>query len=314
MKKLLLLLALALSLMAEMSFDQVQELIKKKQYNEALISLEVIQKNHPNESIVYYAQAQAKAGFGDLRGAKSALDRAEALNPKLSYAKPEAVKALKIAIEPRIDLVKTFEREDTKLSIWVILISVLSIIATGAVALVFMFRKKPEEVVEPVTPYKPSEPYRERPETFSKGYGVKETFNPNSAPVYRPDVRPYSSTTEVHHHHHNSGSGNTVAAGLAGVAAGVAVASMFDDTKHSTQHEVDSIARIYNPEPEDNSWKGSNSYKEEKEDNSWKDSNSSSDSSWGSSSSSSDDSWSSSSSSSDYSWSDSSSSSSSSGE
>lgn len=304
MKKLLLVLTLALSLMAEMSFDQVQELIKKKQYTEALVALEVIQKNHPNESIVYYAQAQAKAGFGDLRGAKSALDRAEALNPKLSYAKPEAVKALKIAIEPRVDLVKTFEREDTKLSVWVVLMGVLSIIAAGVVALVFMFRKKPEEVVEPVAPYKYkstqaghySTPVREHstvPVDSPSEYDVMTKYKEAlDRKIIRPDVRPYSSTTEVHHHHHNSGSGNTVAAGLAGVAAGVAVASMFDDTKHSTQHEVDSIARIYNPEPEDNSWKGSNSYKEEGEDNSWKGSNSSSDDSWGSSNSSSDDSWS----------------------
>ena len=298
MKKLLLILALALSLMAEMSFDQVQELIKNRQYSKALVSLEVIQVNHPDESIVYYAQAQAKAGFGDLIGAKIALDKAKALNPKLTYAKPEAVKALEIAVEPRIDLVKTFEREDTK-SYWIA--SFFGFVVLFIVGYwYFMFRGKPEEVVEPVAPYKPSEPYTtykttsaettKRPETFSKGYGLKETFNTRSAPVYRP------ARTEVHHHHHNpnSNSGNTVAAGLAGVAAGVAVASMFDDARYSTQHEVDSLSRVLNPEPEDNSWADSNS----SSDNSWADSNSSSDDSWSSSNNSSSDSWSSSNSSS----------------
>ena len=294
MKKLLLVLALALSLMAEMSFDQVQELIKKKQYNEALISLEVIQKNHPNESIVYYAQAQAKAGFGDLRGAKSALDKAKALNPKLTYAKPEAVKALEIAVEPRIDLVKTFEREDTK-SYWIA--SFFGFVVLFIVGYwYFMFRGKPEEVVEPVAPYKPT--YKttnsettKRPETFSKVH--HQHHNSNSETTKRPE------RTEVHHHHHNSNSDNTFAAGLAGVVAGVAVASIFDDTKHSTQHEVDTISTVLNPEPEDNSWTDSNS----SSDDSWGSSNNSSSDSWGSSNSSSDDSSSSS-------WSDSSSSSS----
>lgn len=303
MKKLLLVLALALSLMAEMSFDQVQELIKKKQYNEALIALEVIQKNHPNESIVYYAQAQAKAVVGDLRGAKSALDKAKALNPKLTYAKPEAVKALEIAVQPRTELVQTFERED-KPTYWIVSF-IGFVVLFGIIYYYFMFRKKPEEIIEQPKPYEYksttagySTPAREHSTVPVDSPSEQETMKryleetASRKPV-RPEIRPYGSArvNEVHHHHHNSNSGNTVAAGLAGVAAGVAVASIFDDTKHSTQHEVDSISRMYNPEPEDNSWKGSNDYKEEEEDNSWKNSNSSADDSWTDSNSSSDSSW-----------------------
>lgn len=295
MKKLVLILALALSLMAEMSFDQVQELIKNRQYSKALVSLEVIQVNHPDESIVYYAQAQAKAGFGDLRGAKSALDKAKSLNPKLTYAKPEAVKALEIAVQPRTELVQTFERED-KPTYWIVSF-IGFVILFGIIYYYFMFRKKPEEIIEQPKPYEYksttagySTPAREHstvPVDSPSEQEVMKRYLEETAsrkPV-RPEIRPYGSArvNEVHHYHHNSSSGNTVAAGLAGVAAGVAVASIFDDTKQSTQHEVDNISRVYNPEPEDYSWSSSNSSSSD----SWSSSNSSSDDSWSDSSSSS---------------------------
>lgn len=304
MKKLVLILALALSLMAEMSFDQVQELIKNRQYSKALVSLEVIQVNHPDESIVYYAQAQAKAGFGDLRGAKSALDKAKSLNPKLTYAKPEAVKALEIAVQPRTELVQTFERED-KPTYWIVSF-IGFVILFGIIYYYFMFRKKPEEIIEQPKPYEyksttagystparehstvpvdaPSE--QETMKRYLEDYRLSVKTNPSYNETFNTQSAGKSTVknAEVHHHyHHNSNSGNTVAAGLAGVAAGVAVASIFDDTKHSTQHEVDNISRVYNPEPEDYSWSSSNSSSSD----SWSSSNSSSDDSWSDSSSSS---------------------------
>lgn len=76
MIKLLSILLLSICLYAEATFDQVQSMIDKQQYKQAVLALSVIANNHPNSSKVQFTLAQAQAGLGNLPAAKEALDRA----------------------------------------------------------------------------------------------------------------------------------------------------------------------------------------------------------------------------------------------
>lgn len=285
MKKLVLLVVMCLSLMAEMSFNQVQNLIDNKKFPEALIALEVIQANHPNESIVYFALAQAKAGAGDLIGAKSAFLKAESLNPKFTYAKPSVVEALRFAIEPKVNSVKAFERQDKHSSVlWI----VFGLVAGAGVAYFLTRPKKEDEKVRTYDTPRPStrpepKPVYEEPkrESMYKEPEVKPTNT-----IYTPkDYTCQEPVREVHHYHETKSSGNTVAAGLAGVAAGVAVSSLLHESKENHYTEPS-----YHREPAYDRYP-SRTQVDDEVDNSWKGSNSSSDDSWGGSNSDNDDSW-----------------------
>ena len=312
MKKLVLLLVLVVGLFAEVSFDQVQELLKNRQYSKALVSLEAIQVNHPNESIVYYATAQAKAGFGDLIGAKIALDKAKALNSKLSYAKPEAVKALEIAVQPRVELVQTFERADKiNYGVYGFIISFILIIAG---LWYFMFKKSEDDDDikgfngndKPMPKPSPS-PYTRKPfendvvekapSPFKDDLKPEDVYKPvlNTKPN-RPSIledtrmrreqRPETFSVNYGTKRNHGSASDTIVAGVAGVALGATIANMLDNDNHEvtksepTRNEY--FAKSYEePEPRvSNSWGGSNE-PEPRVSNSWGGSNESDSGSWG---------------------------------
>ena len=77
MKQLLSILLLSICLYAEATFDQVQSMIDKQQYKQAVLALTIISNNHPASSKVQYTLAQAQAGLGNLPAAKEVKDGAK---------------------------------------------------------------------------------------------------------------------------------------------------------------------------------------------------------------------------------------------
>lgn len=132
--------ALAISAMAEASFDQIQSLIQQQQYSAAAAGLEVIVKNHPNSAKAFYAMAQAQAGMGNLEKARKALDIATGLNPSLDFAPASSVASLREAITPQV---KKIEYVDTSHFWRNFMVGFVLFAGLGGV-IMLMFKKKQE--------------------------------------------------------------------------------------------------------------------------------------------------------------------------
>lgn len=303
MKKLLLLIFATACLYAEATFDQVQSMIDKQQYKQAVLALTVIEHNHPGSSKVQFTLAQANAGLGNLPAAKEALDRAIALNPKLDFVPAKQVEELSSIINaPRV--IKPVEPE----SHWFIWL--LSITGVSFVIAYFIRNNKSSKLstpdVKPSTKYSPSSEHTSTAKpapvnpTNSRSYSEPPKEAP-SRPVYNR-TSSYEPTrtfrpAEVHHHHSASKSDIVTTLATAGLTAAAVSYAMNHDEPEQPTHS-------YQPEPVvSDSWQ--NRYASESTSTSWQDDESSKSNIWGSSSdSSSSDSWSSSSdsSSSDSSW------------
>lgn len=287
MKHLLLILITTFTLFAEATFDQVQSMIDKQQYKQAVLALTIIDANHPNSSKVQYALAQAQAGLGNLPAAREALDKAQAINPKLDFVPVSQVAALTQAITPQTKLVTKVESE-SHWFLWTLLISSIA-------GVIWYFRPKPKLVVKPTPSAEPkpdSKPYSSpteptyTPPRYSSDYTSTSNLD-HQARSSRP------STTEVHHHHHSD---NTVSTIITAGLTAAAVSTLMDDDKPTYEP-----THSYEPETTSSSWDDTSS--DSLISNSWNEPSSSS-SNWDDSSSS--DSWSSSSdsSSSSSSWND----------
>lgn len=285
MKQLLSILLLSICLYAEATFDQVQSMIDKQQYKQAVLALTIISNNHPASSKVQYTLAQANAGLGNLPAAKEALDRAIALNPKLDFVSASQVNELSNIINaPRI--IKPVEPE----SHWFIWL--LSI--TGVSFVVAYFLNKNNKSSKLSTPdIKPSTKYSPNSSKsvydIYNGATIKPTsVNPTKDGSYSESFKD-SKPTEVHHHHSNSKSDVFTTLATAGLTA-AAVSYMMDDTDKPEQP-----THSYQPESISSSWDDDSSSTS----STWDSPSESTSSSWNDDSSSSSDSWSDSSSSSD---------------
>ena len=272
MKQLLSILLLSICLYAEATFDQVQSMIDKQQYKQAVLALSVIADNHPNSSKVQYTLAQAQAGLGNLPAAKEALDRAIAINPKLDFVPAKQVEELSKTINA-VRVIKRVE-ESTNWTLWILLMVGTSFIVA------FFLRSKPKpEEPKPNSKYKPTP----APKPYNPNAGLAKSTEPTSGFAKSYDNR-YNRPTEVHHHHHtNNGSDVLTTMAVAGVTA--AAVSMALDNDDRPTHS-------YQPAPVvSDSWQ--DRYASESTSSSWKDDESSKSSSWESSSdsSSSDSSW-----------------------
>ena len=305
MKQLLSILLLSICLYAEATFDQVQSMIDKQQYKQAVLALTIISNNHPASSKVQYTLAQANAGLGNLPAAKEALDRAIALNPKLDFVSASQVNELSSIINaPRV--IKPVEPE----SHWFIWL--LSITSVSLVIAYFIRNKKSSKLstpdIKPSTKYSPSS--NKSTDTIYNDEPIKPTsVNPTngrsyseppkeapSKPVYNR-ISSYepartSRPTEVHHHHSASKSDVFTTLATAGLTAAAVSYIMDDDKPEQPTHS-------YQPEPISSSWNDDSSTSStwdspsESTSSSWKDDSSSSSDSWSSSSdsSSNDSSW-----------------------
>lgn len=311
MIKLLSILLLSICLYAEATFDQVQSMIDKQQYKQAVLALTIISNNHPASSKVQYTLAQANAGLGNLPAAKEALDRAIALNPKLDFVSASQVNELSSIINaPRV--IKPVEPE-SHWFIWLLSITGVSFV----VAYFFKHNNKSSKLstpdIKPSTKYSPSsnksvnkyDGFDPVPDKFTKPAPVKPTNGRSyseppkeapSKPVYNRtssyEPTRTSRPAEVHHHHSDSKSDVFTTLATAGLTA-AAVSYMMDDNDKPEQP-----THSYQPEPISSSWNDDSSTSStwdspsESTSSSWKDDSSSSSDSWSDSSSSSD-SWSS---------------------
>ena len=275
MIKLLSILLLSICLYAEATFDQVQSMIDKQQYKQAVLALTIIANNHPASSKVQYTLAQAQAGLGNLPAAKEALDRAIALNPKLDFVSASQVNELSSIINaPRV--IKSVEPE----SHWFIWL--LSI--TGVSFVIAYFIKQNNKSSKLSTPdIKPSTKYSPSP---SKSADFVAPVNSTYSRSYSEPTRT-SRPAEVHHHNSASKSDVFTTLATAGLTAAAVSYAMNHDEPEQPTHS-------YQPEPISSSWDDAPSTS-----STWDSPSESTSSSWDdNSSSSSSDSWSDSSSSS----------------
>lgn len=303
MKQLLSILLLSICLYAEATFDQVQSMIDKQQYKQAVLALTIISNNHPASSKVQYTLAQANAGLGNLPAAKEALDRAIALNPKLDFVSASQVNELSSIINaPRV--IKPVEPE----SYWFIWL--LSITSISFAVAYFLRNNKSSKLSTP--DIKPSTKYSPSPSKSTDKYDDLNSkaqaarYAMNSEPPKEAPSRPiYNRTSsyeptrssrpaEVHHHHSTGKSDVFTTLATAGLTAAAVSYIMDDDKPEQPTHS-------YQPEPISSSWKDSSSTS-----STWDSPSESTSSSWNDDSSSSSDSWSDSSdsSSNDSSWND----------
>ena len=311
MKQLLSILLLSICLYAEATFDQVQSMIDKQQYKQAVLALTIISNNHPASSKVQYTLAQANAGLGNLPAAKEALDRAIALNPKLDFVSASQVNELSSIINaPRV--IKPVEPE-SHWFIWLLSITGVSFVVAYFLNKNNKSSKLSTPDIKPSTKYSPStSKYQEsfyEPTSTAKPAPVNSINDrsysepPKEAPSkpiynrtssYEPDRT--SRPAEVHHHNSASKSDVFTTLATAGLTA-AAVSYMMDDNDKPEQP-----THSYQPEPISSSWKDDSSSTS----STWDSPSESTSSSWNDDSSSSSDSWSSSSdsSSNDSSWND----------
>ena len=278
MKQLLSILLLSICLYAEATFDQVQSMIDKQQYKQAVLALTIIDANQPNKSKVQYTLAQAQAGLGNLPAAKEALDRAIALNPKLDFVSASQVNELSSIINaPRI--IKPVEPE-SHWFIWLLSITGVSFVIAYFIKQNNKSSKLSTPDVKPSTKYSPSS--NKSTDTIYNDEPVKPNqVNPTNGRSYSEPVRT-SRPAEVHHHHSADKSDVFTTLATAGLTA-AAVSYMMDDNDKPEQP-----THSYQPEPISSSWNDTTS---ESTSSSWNDSSSSSSYSWSNSSSNSNSSW-----------------------
>jgi cytochrome c-type biogenesis protein CcmH/NrfG len=102
-------IVIAVSALAEATFDQIEGLIQQQNYAAAAAGLETIIQNHPHSAKAFYAMAQAQAGLGNLEKARYALDKATGLNPTLDFAPASSVASLRDAITPQTAKIEAVE-------------------------------------------------------------------------------------------------------------------------------------------------------------------------------------------------------------
>ena len=289
MIKLLSILLLSICLYAEATFDQVQSMIDKQQYKQAVLALTIIANNHPASSKVQYTLAQAQAGLGNLPLAKEALDRAIAINPKLDFVPAKQVEELSKTINA-VRVIKRVE-ESTNWTLWILLM-----VGTSFVVAFFLRSKPKPEAPKPDSKYEPTpapKPYSPNSGTAKADPVIFESYTaptPGFAKSY--DSR-YNRPTEVHHHHttNNNGSDVLTTMAVAGVtAAAVSMALDNDDRPtHSYQPEPvvsDSWQDRYTSKSTSSTWEDDSSSKSDSwsdsasSSNTWSDSSSDSSSSW----------------------------------
>ena len=284
---------------AEASFDDIQGLIKVKNYAAAEKGLEGIILNHPKSAKAYYAMSQAQAGLGNQLKAKEALDMATGLDPKLKFAGSDNVDKLKEAIVPQTDKIVAVESHTVR-NVFIVLL----LIGGGIAGYYFYVRKKEDEIKTVKSQYTEDPPVETvKKENYSftstpKGPVYTRPATPRRSyqePVYQPAPAPVII--------HNPTSNN-------GLVEGLILGSMIGNSSHHdhsttvVEREVIRevpVEREYTPTrsskvERDDSWEDkssrSNSWNDEKSSSSsssWSDSSSSSSSSsWDSGSSSSD--------------------------
>lgn len=210
MKKLISMLLLSVSVFtatAVMAEPTVKEIYQTAQVDrqQALAMIDEVIKNRPNSARAHYIRSELLLQLGRRPEAKSAFQRAESLDPGLSFAKPESVERLRSALGVKKSWTG-FGSDADRIILW----------ACGGLLVlllvIFMFKRRP------ATPeYSQSYNLQNRPIT-------PYTSTANTTPANNPGT----TTTQAPATSSGSGLMGSLAQGAAlgvGVAAGATLAN-----------------------------------------------------------------------------------------
>jgi hypothetical protein len=111
---------------AEPTVHQIFETMQAGRLDEAHDMVQNVLKNHPDSAKAYYVDAEILVRQGNKEAARNELAIAEQLSPKLSFAKPQAIAALKANIEGKGVLSQAYMPEKKKDSFpWMMLLLAL---------------------------------------------------------------------------------------------------------------------------------------------------------------------------------------------
>lgn len=144
-----------LSLAADPTLHEVYEASRQGHVAEAQQMMRQVLKDHPESAKAHYVAAEINARAGDLGEARRELATAESIDAGLSFAKPEAVAALRRELGARPGAVGSLPAARSAPSIPWAMIGVL-LLAAGVAWWLFSRRRAPQ--VSPA-PYAPNPPY-----------------------------------------------------------------------------------------------------------------------------------------------------------
>ncbi len=186
---------------AEASFDQIQQLIKNKEYSAAINGLDLIIKNHPQSAKAYYAMAQAQAGVGNQVLAKKALDMAKGIDPTLKFASSGNVENLAEAIQPQTKKIEAIESHKIRNTL------IFLVLMLGGIGAIVYFKRKDKSTVSKSEyfnksdysnttkkeEYKSDSYVKQEPKPFKRSDSTEQHYN-NYQQSYTP---PITNTTVV---------------------------------------------------------------------------------------------------------------------
>ena len=207
MKKLfagLILMMATATVLAEASFSQIESLIEQRQYGAAAQGLEEIIKNHPQSAKAFYAMAQAQAGLGHLDKARYALDKAQGLEPSLSFASSSNVETLRQAITPQSAKIEPVSEGH----FWATLFALLFVGFIGWAIYKFITKRDTYDGfggVEPENPWPRTPTGGQSVNTQSPTNNASARRNWNTQPS-RPTGGSYQQPSVVNNYHNNNSS------------------------------------------------------------------------------------------------------------
>ena len=89
------LLACGAAWAADPTVDQVYQAAKAGNYSQAQSMMDQVLRDHPNSAKAHFIEAELLAKQNKLNAARGELDKAQQLDPGMSFAKPEAIQELK---------------------------------------------------------------------------------------------------------------------------------------------------------------------------------------------------------------------------
>ena len=92
------LLASSAAWAADPSVDQIYQAAKAGNYTQAQSMMDQVLRDHPNSAKAHFIQAELFAKEGKLNAARGEFQKAQQIDPALSFAKPAAVQELKSAL------------------------------------------------------------------------------------------------------------------------------------------------------------------------------------------------------------------------
>ena len=192
---------------AEPTVHQIFETMQAGRLDEAHDMVQGVLKNHPDSAKAHYVDAEILVRQGNKEAAKNELAIAEKLSPNLSFAKPEAVAALKANIEGKGTLSEPYMPPKKHESFpWMMLV-----LAVGAVLFIILIWRS--IFARRQNSYAPT--YANG--TAGQGYANNGYNNPGYNPGYNQ----------------GSGLGSNIMSGLAtGAAAGVGMVAAEEMMHH----------------------------------------------------------------------------------